>query len=222
MSEAPLGRIHYGFDAATWQLSALHEELGGGPTTWVGYSFGARLLLHFATKEPRRVARLVLESAHPGIADVQERNLRGLQDAADADLLETRGLDAFLDAWHRRVVFDSRRGTPDWDQEIKRKRRTNRPEALAMCLRGLGLSQQPDLRPLLRRIQAPTLVVAGAKDAEYAQHARDIAGLLPRARLEIVPGVGHNVHAEATPAYTKLLNDFLRRSILESAPGGPR
>lgn len=212
-SQAPDATSAYTFDSTSRQLAAVHDALGGAPATWIGYSFGARLLLAFATKNPSRVARLVIESGHPGIADPAQRALRRLQDQADADLLMTRGLDAFLGAWHGRPTFRQRRGQPDWPEEVQRKRTTNRPEALARCLRGLGLSQQPDLRPQLARIQAPTLVLAGADDPTYVEAAKEIAARLPRGRLEIVDGAGHNLHAAAPEAYSRRVADFLARPI---------
>ena len=54
-----------------------------------------------------------------------------------------------------------------------------------------------DMRPILRQIGCPTLVVQGEAD-EHAtpQHARDIADGIPGAELWLVPGAGHMLPQE--------------------------
>lgn len=179
------------------------------PAVWIGYSFGARLLWALALRRPDDLRALVLVSPHPGLAP-DERERRRDQDEADARLLETRGLAAFLESWHARPIFDSRRLGRGWADEVRRKESTNRPADLAACFRRLGLGAQPDYRPRLSRIEAPVLLVTGERDAAYTRLAEEAVKVLPRARHVVVPGVGHGAHLEDPRAFQEALRAFLR------------
>jgi pimeloyl-ACP methyl ester carboxylesterase len=75
------------------------------------------------------------------------------------------------------------------------------------------MSQQVlvDPAPLLRRIEAPTLLMWGEKDGmiPFANSA-DYLRALPRATLAGLPGIGHLPQEEA-PATVKALREFLDR-----------
>jgi pimeloyl-ACP methyl ester carboxylesterase len=75
------------------------------------------------------------------------------------------------------------------------------------------MSQQVliDPAPLLRRIEAPTLLMWGEKDGmiPFANSA-DYLRALPRATLAALPGIGHLPQEEA-PATVRVLREFLDR-----------
>lgn len=67
-----------------------------------------------------------------------------------------------------------------------------------------------DLRPLIRALRCPTLVVAGADDALAPLAAqKEAAALLPRARLEVLAGCGHLSPLERPEEVSSLLQDWL-------------
>ena len=68
----------------------------------------------------------------------------------------------------------------------------------------------PDPVPLLRRIQAPTLLIWGKRDAmiPFANSA-DYLAALPHATLAPLPGLGHVPQEEAPEASLTLLRPFL-------------
>ncbi len=72
------------------------------------------------------------------------------------------------------------------------------PHALAtMATELLGLNAaMAESQATLRRLAVPTIIIAGGADrlAAPARHAAWLAGLLPDARLIVVPGVGHMLH----------------------------
>src|SRR3954464_6657144 len=68
----------------------------GGEATYVGYSMGARFVLHLALANPVRVHRLVRIGGTAGIDDDEARAARKRNDDALADRLEREGVDAFL------------------------------------------------------------------------------------------------------------------------------
>lgn len=199
-----------GFEELSDQLSGLAAS---GPAVWIGYSLGARILLHHVLRHPSTVHALVVVGAHPGISSLAERLKRRHQDELDARLLEERGLETFLSAWHERPPFQTRRQRPGWFDEVLRKRATNEAQALAGVLRRLGLGSQADLRPLLPRIPCPVLWVTGALDEPYTRLAQECVPLLPQGRHAALPGAGHGAHLEEPQAF----QDALRRFLAESA-----
>ena len=69
-----------------------------------------------------------------------------------------------------------------------------------------------DARAGLRGISAPALVASGDADALCPpEFHREIAGLLPGAELELVPGAGHLLPLEAPGTTAALLNRLFRR-----------
>jgi len=74
-----------------------------------------------------------------------------------------------------------------------------------------------DLTADLPRIDIPTLVVGGTADAlTPPAHAKQMARLIPGARLELFEGAGHMVMLERTESFNRLVADFARE--VGSAP----
>ena len=76
-----------------------------------------------------------------------------------------------------------------------------------------GALERMDLRPILADVQAPTLVIGGARDlaAPPDDHARVIAEGIPGARLELVDGA-HVANVEQPERVTELILDHLEAS----------
>ena len=70
-----------------------------------------------------------------------------------------------------------------------------------------------DLRPELRSISAPTLVIAAAQDpATPPWHGAVIASGIPAARLAVIRGAAHLANVSAAGQVTALLLEHLRRA----------
>lgn len=177
----------------------------------VGYSMGGRLALHLGVHCPHRVSALVLESASPGIQDALERRERKTLDAAWARRLAQEDFNSFLTSWYKQPLFETLQKRSDLLERILARRRKNDPAALAKSLLGMSPGRAPALWDTLHRIGAPVLVLAGELDLRYKKIARDTAGRVPQAQLELVAQAGHNVHAENPAAFENLLRRFLVR-----------
>lgn len=62
-----------------------------------------------------------------------------------------------------------------------------------------------DLTPGLERVTCPVDVVCGERDRANQRAARQLASLLPQARLHIIPGAGHQVNQDAPETIAEIL-----------------
>ena len=82
-------------------------------------------------------------------------------------------------------------------------------------LRGLSHILRDDVRPLLPRISAPTLVVWGARDTLVPlAHGRRMRGKIPNARLLVLEGAGHNPMVDRAAAFNTAVAAFLDGGVV--------
>lgn len=193
------------------------EQIGIVRCSLLGYSMGGRLALGLALHHPASVARLVLESASPGLASAEERSARRAADAALADQLERDGLAAFVARWEAQPLFTTLARLPDRTREaLGSQRLAHSAEGLAACLRGLGTGAQPWLGDRLHELAAPVLILAGAEDGKFREWAAWMQSRIASAELAIVQGAGHVPHLEEPDAFLRHLGAFLEPNEEES------
>lgn len=95
---------------------------------------------------------------------------------------------------------------------LSRPRDPERPVRLFEGLLGL------DNRPILGRIDCPTLVIGGEDDRIINPEVqREMADIIPDSRLQLYPGYGHGNDQE-NPDYYRQVNEFVLATYGESAP----
>ncbi|MCC6313501.1 MAG: 2-succinyl-6-hydroxy-2,4-cyclohexadiene-1-carboxylate synthase [Thermomicrobiales bacterium] len=219
-SSAPTDPARFAAERQIVDIMVVCRVLGVDRFHLLGYSMGARLALAVAANCPDRIARLVLESGSPGIAEPLGRCERTRSDAVLAEAIERDGVAAFVMRWGRLPLFAAQSRLPEATQERQRRLRLrNRPEGLAASLRGFGQGAQPPLHDALTRLPMPTLAVAGAEDAKYVRLGEEMAARLPRGRLVVMDGAGHTPHLEQPESFLAVMMSFLSES--ESAASGP-
>jgi pimeloyl-ACP methyl ester carboxylesterase len=74
----------------------------------------------------------------------------------------------------------------------------------------LAIADYAAPREAFERLAIPTLVLHGDEDtAADVKHGRELAEVIPGARLVVFPGAGHNYLVAAGPASTAALLTFL-------------
>jgi 2-succinyl-6-hydroxy-2,4-cyclohexadiene-1-carboxylate synthase len=204
-----------GVRADLWQTADLLAEAVPNRATWVGYSMGGRMALHFALTHPGQVERLVLISSSAGIDDPARRAARRSADEALATRIEDEGTERFLTWWLAQPLFATlAAGDAGLEDRVN-----NPPTGLASSLRLAGAGAQEPLWPRLGELGEagmPVLLIAGELDRDYRAHAERMAALIgPLASIEVVAGAGHACHFERPREVAAAIANFC-----ESPPTG--
>jgi 2-succinyl-6-hydroxy-2,4-cyclohexadiene-1-carboxylate synthase len=178
----------------------------GGRGTWIGYSMGARFALHAALTSGHQIEQLVLIGATAGIERDDERAERRALDEQRAILLETRGVDAFLDEWLSMPMF----ARLPADESGRAHRRRNSSAGLASSLRLAGTGSQASLWHRLDEITIPVLLLAGEHDHTFVGIGRRMADALPNARFTAVADAAHAAHTERPDAVAEAIRAWVR------------
>ncbi|HYQ47013.1 MAG TPA: alpha/beta fold hydrolase [Polyangiaceae bacterium] len=172
----------------------------------VGYSLGARLALGIALRHPMRVSRLTLISGHPGLSSDAERAERRTSDERWCELLLSRGMLAFVDAWQAQPLWTTQARLDPGILERKRSERLSHDATgLIRSLRVTGLAQMPNYRGALAQIRVPVTLIAGGLDAKFVTLAQQMAKLVPHADLHIVEEAGHDLLLERPEFVTEVI-----------------
>ena len=199
--------FRYSVTGAAAGVARVLHATGTSSCSLVGYSMGGRVALALALAAPERIRRLVLVSASPGLRTDEERARRRRTDADRARRIEA-DLRGFLADWYRMPLFDSLRHHGLVESMID-QRAGNDPAEIARALRGMSPGRQTSCWSDLSALSMPTLLLAGGLDDKYVGVTARMARRLPEAERAVIPGAGHNVHAERPRAYRTRVRSFL-------------
>lgn len=182
-----------------WTAARLLDKLGYGQVDVMGVSWGGGLAQQFAFQHPKRTGRLVLAATSAGMIMVPG-DIGSLSKMADPK--------RYIDPEFMRKNFEKLYGgeTGGADGHIGRILPPSRAGYLYQLMAMAGWTSVPFL-PL---IKAPTLVMMGDADRIVPLiNGKFLAGLLPNARLEIIPGGGHLFLVSRADVAAPLIRDFL-------------
>jgi pimeloyl-ACP methyl ester carboxylesterase len=166
-----------------------------------GVSMGGYVALALARLAPKRVRGLVLIDTQ-GAPDDEAGRARREAVARD---VEARGAGVVAEAMLPRLL--SPRAPAALVQRVDHLIRAQAPAAIAAASRGMAL--RADARPGLAALHVPCLVVVGADDVVTPlERARELAALVPGARLEVLPDAGHLANLEQPQAFAEALARF--------------
>lgn len=207
---APVPRGPYRIADLGGDLLALLDRLGLRRVSFAGISLGGMVGMWLAANSPERVDRLALvcTSAYLPPAEgwlARAARVRRGGTAAVADTVVPR--------W---FTPDFARRQPDIVARAAGMLAGIPAEGYAGCCEAIA---DLDLRPVLGRIVAPTLVIAGEQDLPTPpEHGRTIAEAIPDARLVVLPGAAHLANLEQP----QQVSDLLLGHLLDDRSEGPR
>jgi 3-oxoadipate enol-lactonase len=184
-------------------IEELLDELGIARAAVVGLSMGGLVTMELAVARPERywAMGLVATTAEPPSPD--ERGIR----YARAEAVERDGMGVLVDYMHTGLYSPA--CPPAVRARVDAMMAAAPPAGAAAALR--GRAERPDYRPLLARIDIPTLVVAGTADPWSTKAVTDeIVASLKHPELVIIDGSGHLPNLEAETEFNEALRAFLR------------
>jgi pimeloyl-ACP methyl ester carboxylesterase len=187
-------------EALAEQVAAAAEAAAEGPVDLVGFSLGAVVAAAVAARRPDLVRRLVLVAGWTGPDDEYMRNVMTVWRRM-ADDVEAFGRFGTLTAFSR--SFLNMIGSAEVDKIAM----GNKPTPGA--LRQIEFNLRVDIRELLPKIQAETLVIGCTLDATVpVDNARDLHAAIEGSGYAEIES-GHVVLFEQPAEFVKLVKDFI-------------
>ena len=183
-------------------LGALLDRLGEPEAHLVGHSGGGVVSQRFALDFPERTRSLMLASTSSEVGERAARVWSRLADTVERDGFgparepDVRAFGPAFAAAH-----------PDVVRELAGRTRLGDPRAYAATARAFG---SYGWTAELCRVRAPTLILQGLDDALTPPGGSVILSRgIPRSRLVMVPGAGHNLPIEMPALFTTAVLAFL-------------
>ena len=193
----------------TADLRGLLDALNMERVDLCGFSLGGMIVMRAAADSPQRVRRLVPVATSSRVGRVA------------APWYEERAqlADQGAEALHPVLERDTRQQFANEGGEFAhhwaiRRQSTADPRGFGNACRAMSRLHAHPLDSDLGRIQAPTLVISAERDFLCPPRAGEIiAAGIPGARLEVLPGSGHQVPVERPAELSRTILSFLDREI---------
>ncbi|GAD80330.1 alpha/beta fold hydrolase [Vibrio ezurae] len=179
------------------------------PLVLVGYSLGARLLMHFALTahhRPMPIAGFVFEGGNFGLQKGSEKQERWENDRRWITRFSEQTLPNVLQDWYQQKVFASL--SREQIKALVEERSHNAGAALAQVMSVTSLAHQDYLRDKLcaaeQNTHLKTYYIVGEHDVKFM-------GLYTQNKVpfSVILGAGHNTHKEQPYKYAQKLTQLL-------------
>jgi proline iminopeptidase len=205
-----------GWEEHVADLHALKEAWGDAPLNLVGYSWGGLLAMLYAVRHPCSVGRLALVSPAPAWREARaeyERRYAEITNGPWAQeerrkLRESGLRERDLAAYQRRLfelAVIAYFKDPARVSELTGFRLVERVQKEVWASLG-----DYDLRPALRKLEVPAVVLHGRDDVIPWASAQETAECLG-AEFHLIPDCGHVPYVEGFDTFRRVLDAFLPR-----------
>ncbi|MEO1902821.1 MAG: alpha/beta fold hydrolase [Alcanivorax sp.] len=174
-----------------------------------GHSMGARVAMEVQRLAPHRVVGLCFAGTEYGPCPAGEAGRRETETRNGLlALAREQGMPAMARRWLPALIPEARLADESLVEEILAMIAEHSPDQLEGHI--AAGAARPDSRAVLRSISTPTLLLAGAEDRLRPPAAhRDMAALIPAARLVEIPGAGHMLTMENPEAVNAALDQWV-------------
>jgi 3-oxoadipate enol-lactonase len=182
---------------------AVREAAGGGETIVLGNGYGGFVALQMAIRHPGIASKLILADCGAAFSEEGRQTFRNM-----AAISKAKGLSAITDVAMRRLFAPEFQAEhPDLMRDRREVFLTTEPDVFQAACAALA---ELDLRPELEKVKVPVLVLVGEQDeATPPPMSRELAALLPDARLKIIPGCAHVPQLQSPEVFLDAIGEFL-------------
>jgi 3-oxoadipate enol-lactonase len=190
-------------DIADRIAEAVSDAAGGEDAIVLGNGFGGFVALQMAVRHPQIATRLILADCGAAFSEDGRQAFRNMAAASKA-----KGLTAITDTAMRRLFApEFQEGHPELMRDRREAFLRTDPEVFRAACAQLA---ELDLRGELAKVKVPVLVVVGEHDeATPPPMSRELAALLPDARLKIIPGCAHVPQLQSPQLFLEAIADFV-------------
>lgn len=209
-SAVPPAVESYSQARAARDIVAVMDAAGVERAHVVGLSMGAFAALQLGLDQPERAISLVIAGIGYGAEKAFASHFRGVAEQV-ATTLEREGPEAFADLYAvspSRVQFQNK--DPRGWQEFRDQLAGHDPRGGANTMRGVQARRPSlyDLEEELKRLDLPTLIIAGDEDDHTLQPGIFLKRTIPASGLLVLPKTGHTINLEEPDAFNRALAEF--------------
>ena len=182
---------------------AVTDGAGGGEAIVLGNGYGGFVALQMAIRHPGIATKLILADCGAAFPEPGRQAFRNMAAASAA-----KGLQAITDVAMRRLF------APEFQEQHPDLMRDRREAFLKTDIdvfqAACGALAELDLRPELKQVRVPVLVLVGEHDeATPPPMSHELAAGLPDAHLKILPGCAHVPQLQSPELFLAAIGDFL-------------
>ncbi|MDP0589192.1 MAG: alpha/beta fold hydrolase, partial [Candidatus Endonucleobacter bathymodioli] len=161
--------------------------------TLLGYSLGGRIAMGYALAHSNNINSLIIEAAHPGLKNDEEKNARAISDEYWSHHFCSASDYQVLYDWYRQPVF--RDMSDDDRQQLIAERLVGLTAcSVANVLTAFSLSMQQDYSDRLLFAPFPVHYLCGENDKAFSNIGKKLNKMGCLRSFQCVVGAGHNVH----------------------------
>jgi pimeloyl-ACP methyl ester carboxylesterase len=185
----------------------LLDRLGIVQSAIVGCSMGGYVLFEIVKSAPAYMSAIAFVSTRAGADSQEGRKNREKM----IDLISREGVDAVAaEMVPKLLAATTQKKRPDLVKYVHNLVIENGREGLKTGVR--AMMDRADSRPLLSRIDVPTIIIHGVEDTLIPpSEAEDMHKAIANSRLELMPMCGHLPNLEQPAAFETTLWEFLSK-----------
>jgi 3-oxoadipate enol-lactonase len=182
---------------------AVKDAAGDEGAIVLGNGYGGFVALQMAIRHPDIASRLILADCGAAFSEPGREAFRNMAAASKA-----KGLAAITEVAMRRLFApEFQQQHPDLMQGRREAFLRTDPDVFRAACADLA---ELDLRPELGTVRVPVLVLVGEHDeATPPPMSRELAALLPNARLQVIAGCAHVPQLQSPDVFLDAIGDFL-------------
>ena len=168
----------------------------------MGYSMGARAVMHAIIESPEMFSGAIIISGHTGLQSTAQKKLRWQNDQKWAAKFLNQPWKKLIEEWNDQPVFTKGLVPARLEADFCRK-------TLAQIMLKGSLSKQKELTDQICNLKLPILWITGFNDEKYKLLAKKLKLSYPRSKKIAIYRAGHRVQFEQPAILQAVLSRFV-------------